>query len=367
MTPADPSDVAPLEEDQLDELAAYLAAWPDETLRADAWRRRFDHWWTANPYFAAAQPPRGLTIRSAGRIVGFFGLVPMTFQLSGRDVTAYGSTTWRVDPAFRHRSLAAIGRVLAACRGSLLFVWTGTAGLVKVLEALRFVQLPRPACFRGRQQTTLLLRPGRVLGAEYGALAGAAGTVLSLHPALVLARARIGGRRFQARRVDRAGPEFDHLWERTRHQVAHTQARTSVFLNWHCFGGAVGGPPLVEKWLYGCWRDGQLVGSLVGCIKLVRTLRVLDIADVWIDPASATGRILDAFFAELIRGALRSHVDAVELPHYSSDIHRFALTHALLPRAVDDRTELVFASPQILAELKAGTSYFSGLVGDRYL
>jgi hypothetical protein len=340
-------------------LATYLASWPGETTPVSVWRQRIAHWWTSNPY-CRADTPRGFTLAIDGRLVGFFGLVPMGFQLDGRDVVAFASTTWRVDESARHRSLAALSQVLRAVRHSLLFVWTGTEPLVKILEALKFQRVPRPACFFGRQQTTALIRPGRVLATMTTPLARVPGEIVRVHTDTARLLARLEGRGYSARRIDRASDEVDDFWARTRVHCPNTIPRDATFLNWHCFGG---GP--VEKWLYACWHGSLMVGLLVGCIKDARGLRVLDCADVWIDPAHP--RALGALFSRAMSDAAqKTGADVVELPQYSPEISRFARRIGLLPRAIDDRTELVMAPAPAIDSLRAASG-FTGLFGDRYL
>jgi len=340
-------------------LATYLSSWPGEPTSAAGWRQRMAHWWTCNPY-CSADTPRGFTLSVDGRLVGFFGLVPIGFLLEGRDVVAFASTTWRVDERARHRSLAALSQVLRACRGSLLFVWTGTGSLVKILEALKFQRVPRPGSFFGRQQTTALIRPGRVLATMVSPIARVPGELVRLHTAAVRTIARLEGRGYSARRLPRADGDVDRFWARTRRNCPNTNPRDSTFLNWHCFGG---GP--VEKRLYACWRGGEIVGLLVGCIKQARGLRVLDCADVWIDPAHP--RALASLFARVIADAATgTGADVIELPQYSPEIARFARRVGLLPRAIDDRTELVMAPAPAIESLRAASG-FTGLFGDRYL
>ena len=59
--------------------------------------------------------------------------------------------------------------------------------------------------------------------------------------------------------VERAGEDFDGLWEATRGQYANTNVRTAAAVNWLC-GWQVEG---VRRVLLGCYRGERLVGYLV--------------------------------------------------------------------------------------------------------
>jgi hypothetical protein len=345
--------VSPLEAHDREALARFLAAWPGEETPPEFWRRRFALWWEGNPYFAPGAC-RGFALRAGGRIVGCFGVVPIGFQLGGRDITAFASTTWRVEPAFRHKSLAGIASVLRSTSDSLLFVWTLNDALVTVLEALRFVRVPRPADFHRPAPSVLLLRPPPSLfRAPLGALA-------ATHAGAVWSGARLRARGLRTERVDHAGPAFDRLWERTRGHVANTNPRTATFLNWHCFASAAFG-----KRLYGCWREGDLVGFLVGVERRARGVRVLECADLWTEPG--TPGVRDALLARVIAEAWREGLGAIELPPWSAEIRRFARWRGFLPRRQPDRGEWVLGPPPLLRTLAEEPSFLCGLQADRYL
>ena len=352
-----------LADGDLDALAGFCARWPGETVTAAAWRTRFDHWWKRNPW-CTPSTPRGWLLLDGARIGGFFGLVPVPFQSGGQEVIAFGSTTWRVDPDLRHLSLTALASALKACKETLLFVWTGTPTLIKILDKLKFRPLLRPAYFRGRQPSLLLLSPGRAL-ASFGrapALARVAGAPLIGHAAVAWMRGRIASRGMSVERVTHADSRFDDLWQRTRKRVDNTNVRSAAYLDWHCFGGGT-----VGKWLFACapTKSAPLSGMLIACVKHARGLRVLEVADVWTDTAEP--RALEALFAQLIADGWRAGMDAIELPHFDDALHALARRHALLPRAPAESSELVLAKPATLDAMTLENCYFTGMHGDRWL
>jgi hypothetical protein len=354
--------IAPLERGEYDELAAYLGATPGEMLPADHWRRRMDLWWEKNPSFGANEV-RGWTLRARG-IVGFFGLVPSAFQVEGRKRVVYGSTTWRVDPGHRHNSLAAVARVLRHTRASLLFVSTHTAPLIKLLEAMKFVRLPRGECFYGRRPTTLPTRAegiGRLVAGRIlpEALLRGANPLVRLYPRLVAARLDWSSRGLVVRELARAGEDFDALWARTRAQHPTTNERSGAQLSWQCFAGSD-----QRKQLHGCYRGDLLVGYGVVSRQLVRggSLVVHQCADLWAD--SGVPRVTEALVAALVRSAVREGADLLELPGFAGEITAVARRAGFLPRALSDRGEYVLGPKQDLQALNTAGAYFCLHQGD---
>jgi hypothetical protein len=362
--------VEPVEPELYASLARFLAGWPGETLDEGAWLRRFALWWDANPFLAPGAP-RGWTVRDGNRVVGFFGVVPMPFQIAGRETIVYASTTWRIDERFRHLSLTAISNVLRHARDSLLFVWTGNDGLVKVLKAFKFRLLPRGDSFYARQPSVLVLRLAPVVDYVRTAagrspvsprLLAAPGMVFSAHARTIHGAMKLFSQHLTTRRVERADASFDDLWRRTRGWVANTNVRSADYLNWHCFAA-----PDYAKRLYACRRshEGPLVGLAIVCEKIARGTRVLECVDLWTDPSEP--RALDSLMSEVINDARRSKAAAVELPPYSEAIRRFARWRAFLPRRAPNRGEYFLGPRHAFDTVTEGTSYFCALQGDMCL
>ena len=330
---------------------------------ADVWRRRMEGWWDANPWFTSGAT-RGWTVRSEGAIVGFFGVVPLGFQLAGRERVVYGSTTWRVETPFRHMSLAAIATLLRYTRESLLFVSTRTPELVKVFEGLKFARLPRGESFYGRQPNTLPLNPGRVATTLTGSsrkdsrLSQALDTVGHVYPRLVAARLERSARRLVTAELTHTDADFDALWERTRDQFPNTNVRSAASLNWECFLPE----PSYRKRLFACHDRGRLRGFAVVWPRQARGLRVFECADIWTDREIPC--VLDSLVAKVVSVALQDGADLIELPSFSPALRSFARSAGFLPRRLSDRGEYYLVPKGAPAALEAQTAYLCSLQGD---
>ena len=358
-----PPVVAPLTPAEQDELASYLAGGPDEPLDARAWRRRMHGWWDDNPSFSAGATARGFTMRADGRIVGFFGVVPLGLQVAGKATVAYGSTTWRVDAPFRPASLSGIAKVLGVTKGSLLFVSTHTPALVKILQALKFVRLPRNASFAAREPNTLPLAVAWLARspAEEIVLRGAS-AFSRLYPRLAAAGLGLVSRGLEVEEVPSRDAldtgAVDALWTRTRHQSSTTNVRDGAYVAWQCFAAAR------RKKLFLCRSGRDLVGLAIVTGQTARggRLRIDQVADLWVD--AATPRATRALLRAVIRSALVTRADLVELPTFSASVSAAARRAGFLPRTPPDRGEWVLGPKDALESLAADDAYLTLLQGD---
>jgi hypothetical protein len=347
--------LALLSENEYDTLAQYLASWPNER-SAGTWRGRFAVWWDRNPFFASGGA-RGWMLMNEGQIRGFFGVVPVGFQVMGQETTAFASTTWRVDPDLRHQSLGAIAQALRHTKNALLFVSTLTPALMKMLLALKFLTLTRGQHFYGWQPNTLPLRLDRLALMKPGAQL-APSALYRLYPRAVRTRLRLGARGLESCELAKADHAFDDLWTRTRHYVPTTNVRTAAYFNWHCFAGTYS-----AKKLYGCYRGDRLVGACVAWPRPTRRGMVIyECVDIWTDRDQP--RAVMSLLSALVTGALRDGADAVELPHFSPALHWVAVSSGFLPRKLSDRGEVYLAPKNMLSSIGPHNSYFCSLQGD---
>lgn len=98
----------------LDEVADFLAAFTEDgegpsQMPADClpaqWKKRFQWWWSHNPY-CHEESPRGLILRDdQGLIVGFFGLIPHDYSVEGERVPSLIYAATYVRQASREAAL----------------------------------------------------------------------------------------------------------------------------------------------------------------------------------------------------------------------------------------------------------------------
>jgi len=351
------SELRPLQIEHLEGVAQFLASGPGEPHSAATWHERFAHWWDKNPYHEP-DGPRGFVVQDGARIGGFYGLIPLGFQIAGEDARVYAGTTWRVDPEHARHALPLLTRVMRTAGGRLLFTWTGDERVARVLRALDWTELERPAALGRRAPTTLLLRTGRLPSRWLRAT----GPLPGLHARAVAAAMRLRARGLVARRVPRADAALDALWARTRGLRRTTQLRDARFLGWHLFAGRA-----FPKRLYECGRRGaeQACGVLVTAETASRGTRVASVADLWTDPAAPGAA--DALVAEAVADATRDGFDAFVVPALTEVLARLAGRRGFLPRRVDLGPEFVFGPADLVREVVRDAGSLGALVGDRYL
>jgi len=295
-------------------------------------------------------------------LVGFFGLVPHPFQAGGVELTAFGSTTWRVAPQHRSRSLAALSKLLVEAKDSVLFVTTKNDALGKILDALKFTAFPRPPVFLEHPRSVFVLRLDHVL--SYFARGSKLASLGLKAPALAFGTFAAAEwlRMFAAGRLSvkcltHADARFDELWSRTRGRFANTNVRSAQFLNWHCFTN-----PEFGKLLFGAYEGERLVGFAVVCLKEPRGVKVYEILDLWCDPEAP--QATTSLIGRIIEHGFRNGVDALELPHYSEELLRFSRKYGFLPRKTEKRGEYCLPKKGLFGPDPVERSYLCLMQGD---
>jgi hypothetical protein len=338
------------------DLAMFLSSFPGLAAARGFWDSRFSLWWEANPAFGPAVE-RGWLLRDQGRVVGFLGNVPSLFQLDGEPVTAYNASTWMVLPEYRGRSLELLLRQLAAARQTVLFNGTPTEAVARLIPGLGFKTFP----WGDNRKSFLALNPRRCLEDKLGA--GLGGRLLSglLAPVLhLLQRVRLRhlkeSGQLQVRRVERADPEFDLLWEKTRRQFQQTNVRTSAVLRWQAFMD-----PFLDNRLLGCYEGGALLGYTLLKVRKRGDLAVLDCVDLWLDQSRP--EVAGALVAYACRYAALEKFDLISFPHFSRDWGLRLRRWGFLEAAASHKG-FFKAAVDINARIEAGPSYFTALQGD---
>lgn len=248
------------------------------------------HWerlWRSNPAMAVEgpKPDLGWALEDDGRMVGFFGNVPLLYYYGARRVMVAGASQWGVKPAYRGETDRLATAYFTQPNADLLLVTTGIKPTGRIFERHGGRRVVQPAydiilywIVDGRGFLEAALRKKNV-----GAVTARWGARLA-SPALRWGMA-VGRRApaFRTGRVDLSRVEdiddsFDDLWRGKRNEADRLLAcRTAACLRWH-FGG--------EVWAE---RTGILThrsGSLNGYAVTVRDdapqigLKRMKIADV---------------------------------------------------------------------------------------
>jgi hypothetical protein len=342
-----------------EELAGFLATFPNDTNGEVFWRNRFHLWWEGNPSFAPGIP-RGWVLRGADRrITGFLGNVPHQFSIAGTGKRVFCSTTWRVLPEHRGGSIRLVLAHIRAGEGTLLFNTTTGPTTVKVFEYLRFRSIPSTSSGRTYLLPIAVSDTARAYLRDVNKPAIIASVVAAvLKMASLPSALRLGlTRSSEVCVVERAGAAFDSLWERTSARVCYTSVRTAEQINWICFGGAD-----QRKTLLGYFENGVLRGFSIFCDARWRGLRVFELFDVWTE--SPAGQVTLALFAGAYRHANKQGYDLLAFHDYSQDLTRTFRRAGLVLTTPDNRRHFYGAGDATPPDLRPDNSYLSGIEGD---
>ncbi|MBL4690942.1 MAG: hypothetical protein JKY68_05700 [Rhodospirillales bacterium] len=309
----------------------------------DAIRAYFDSLWRTNPAMHAAKtkPALGWVLENSGEMVGFFGNVPLLYEIDGKPVIVSDASLWGVDENFRSETPRLAEAYFGQTDVDLLLVTTAIKPTRRIFE--RYGGLP-VAQANLDQVLYWVIDGGGFVRAGLrkkgrGGMASFLGGVLG--GMALNARLRLLGRRPFASldgitiiRPEEIDDGFDDLWRRkTREYPGRMLAnRSAVALKWHFSVGRFSGQTRVFCLRAPAGDDGRLKGYAV----LVREdapeigLKRFKVADIFVaddDPAAVSALLAAAYEYGI---AKRCHVlEVVGLPE---NLRRCVLSHKPLER-----------------------------------
>lgn len=344
------------------ELAGFLAAFPEDQSRsAQSWLSRMRAWWDLNPAFDESFA-RGWLLRDGGKIVGFQGSIPRKFQLAGKESTIFAGTTWRVLPEHRGMSIALKRRQMDEQRDVLHFSTTPTAEVARMLELLGYATFYRGPHEGDHSEIVLNFEKAlriKLQGAYLGeTLAKCVAPVLSAIQSYRIRNLK-RFRRDNVRELERAGKEFDDLWNRTRTRYANTDIRSADAINWYCFSSKE-----FEKTLLGYFEGDRVIGYMVFLSTEMRGMKFFECVDSWIEPAGDQAQVHGALVEKARQCAERGSCDRVFLPHFDGDTAASYAKLGLIAMRSWGKPGF-FRGPQPLMEqIMTASSYFVLAEGD---
>jgi len=276
----------------------------------EQFRDIFTHRWLENPARTDAHA-FGWVLADEKSVHGFLGLVPVVFQVDGKDVTGASGTTWVVDPAFRSRSLELYMPYMAWGDGHLLIDTTAGEVAGKCHAGLRRGMRHIPVPEFG-ERLLWIWKPSAVITPVVGRLAKAGGwrawgSLPTFRPLLALAlwvrflphrRVPASPAGFSVEEAHAAPAQLDELWERHRGAYGVTAKRGATFIGWRVFGST----ELRRRTrLLVCRRGGAVVAYLVLYQKTVLHFLVADLFPMSTEPEARHALLRRAW--ELARGA----------------------------------------------------------------
>ncbi len=357
--------VTPAEYDKASQFLSAHMSYRGKGQSPPFWLNRLRWWWDGNPAFSE-EFERGWLLRDSGAIVGFLGVIPTRFQLSGTVISVLNSTTWCVLPQHRNASLTLILKQISLAKRTILFNTTPNERVDAVIRALNFKLLPRDSSVGDALTNSFVvvnatnaLRLKLKLAANplSPVLAPAAAPLAKLWQFLRLRKPAGPSARLDVRPVTEADASFDRLWERTQRAYSNTNVRTADVINWYCFQNRD-----FAKTVVGCFDGGELLGyAVVGAAHDLK-LSVLECLDIWADPTAT--RAPDSLIHAVAEHGRRMKCDLVLFPHLSAAVRTRLQELRLFQGSPHIRKEYFKAAPSIGDQLHEHNSYFSLLQGD---
>jgi hypothetical protein len=204
------------------------------------------HWsrlWIDNPALLVEgpSPARGWVLEDAGRMVGFFGNIPLLYDYGGRPIVVADASQWGVEKDYRGETSRLADAYFTQKNVGLLLVTTGIKPTGRIFERYGGFPVPQPGC---DQVLLWVLDPRAFLKAglmKKGINQGVAAAVALTSAPIVRAAIALNGHRpsglagnVDQISIDQIEDEFDGLWQRKRDEVDCLLAsRTSESLRWH--------------------------------------------------------------------------------------------------------------------------------------
>ena len=299
------------------------------------WRRL----WETNPAFEMSPRPLALgwVLEDEGRMVGFFGNIPMLYFMGHHVAIAADAALWGVEQSHRQETGRLAQAYFDQAGVQVLFVTTGIKPTGRIFERHGARRLPQSGF--GEVWYWVADGPGFAAAAlrKKGAGHSLAGLAANLGGPLLDAGIRLGRRRPKApflsierTALDRVGPDFDALWERKLGEKPRFMAcRDARSIRWHF-------APRASDTVLLTHRSG---GELLGYMALVRAdadavgLRRYKIADALI--AGEDPDIFDALLGAAFEATIEAGAHVLELIGLPDSFRRRA--HAARPfvRAVE--------------------------------
>lgn len=228
------------------------------------WRRQ----WATNP-LVTAQPgvwPIGWLLKQDEDIVGFFGSIPMAYELGGRRLSAAVAHSWVVASSCRTHSLELIGRYFAQTTPDFFLDTTASPLAAKIFKAFGAKEVPVPDLDSVHYWITdypgfvgsVFHKKGWPLGSLLKYPAGAA---LAISAALSQERTRPRSRAGRIIHLSAFDERFDIFWGNLRRAYPERLlfVRDRSWLDWHFGLALTDGRARVLV----CEQDGQMAGYAI--------------------------------------------------------------------------------------------------------
>lgn len=295
-----------------------------------------DHWhrlWIDNPAIQIDGAPvaRGWVLEDTGRMVGFFGNIPMLYDYGGRPIIAAVASQWGVEKKYRYETPRLAEAYFTQQNVELLLVTTGIKPTGRIFTRYGGFRVPQLGCDqvllwvldpRGFIAAGLVKKGINKRVAAMIAFTGApivrAGVLLSSHSHSGKAK------NIDQINVKQIEDEFDGLWVRKRDEVDCLMAsRTSESLRWH-----FGTKSMMQRTRLLVSRSHK---GLEGYAMIMREdapsigLKRLKIIDLFV--AGNNEAVIDSLLAAAFETALADGCHVIEMTGLPSALRNHIISH----------------------------------------
>ncbi|MCB2212469.1 hypothetical protein KQI52_10195 [bacterium] len=348
--------VVPIARDRIDELVQFFIE-TDEVIpdrAAEVWPERVKLWWERNPFMPSDWTCGWALENEDGEIVGFFGQIPVPFQVHGKPRITHWTTAFRVRKPYRGQGEDLRRAALEDAKGSIIFANSTIDRLLYRVKRY-YMLVPRWELNYDVRRVSLAVGNGASVLRRIGVpqpfpkLAGRLVEILQRIWLTPLHRPST----YAVRRIKRVDDQFQELWSRTRVRYENTQLRTAEYLRW-----MMSGPPQKPRVLLGCYDPGgTLVGYLLAMPKEPTGGITLLVIDLWVDEPRQ--EITRALVAGVIDFARVYEYGLVDLFHFTDEIGGWCKRWRLPSQAKPPRKDHYRVDDYDSCNFRHSNSYFT--------
>lgn len=296
------------------------------------------HWrrlWIDNPAMQVGgnKPSLGWVLEDQGRMVGFFGNIPLLYYYGEDQVMVADASQWGVVKEYRGQTSLLADAYFSQRHVDLLLVTTGIKPTGRLFESYGADPIPQPGYDQivywpvdGGGFVRASLRKKNVHPALVSVLGGLGGMALDTVMAISRRGPRGSIRSVDVIGVDEIDASFDELWLTKQREMPKLLAcRSADSLRWH-FGGQPKSQILV------CRHDGVLKGyaAVIQEDAPKIGLKRLKIVDLFI--AGDDEQILDSLLAKAYGLAKKTRCHVLEVVGLPATLRARVLRHRPLTR-----------------------------------
>lgn len=290
------------------------------------WIDRFNFVWDKNPVFVE-EPQRGFIVKKNGDILGFVGHFPTKFKMNTRNMLCSNGFSFLLDERLRGTGLAKqiAALYMETFKDNIHITTTPNKISSKILKSFRYQLLPRGL---GDYNSYTIVSINKANTFKFFLhLLKHSKSVTALNTfhynfsryALHVTKKKLGKQLtentpFKIIKIDKAGKNFDELWEFTKNQYQFTNIRNSDIINWYLCP-----TQYANREIYAIYKNNRLSGYTITRLTRFKNTRILLCIDIWTKKEDRENLIRNlVIFSK--KQAEKKNCDVLLLPYFSKDL-----------------------------------------------